>query len=98
MSMPLSISQLLSQSAKVTVNDRFEVSVGVGDCDSVSSAKIKWFFHYNNDICDGISNQVMILSMMVLVMAMVSVLVMVFDEDFYDCIPMLDSRSIGDSI
>ena len=96
--MPLSISRLLSRSAKVTVNASFGVSVGVGDGDGVSRAKIKWFFHYNHDICDGISNQVMILSMMVLVMAMVSVLVMVFDEDFYDCIPMLDSRSIGDSI
>ena len=46
----------------------------------------------------------MILSMMVLrmvsVMAMVSVSVSVmgFDMDFRNCIPMLDSRSIGDSI
>ena len=40
----------------------------------------------------------MMVSRMVLVMAMVSVSVMVFDEDFRDCIPMLDSRSIGDSI
>ena len=60
------------------------------------------FFHYNDDICDGVSNRVMILSVMVsrmvLVMAMVSVSVMVFDKDFRDCIPMLRLRSIGDSI
>ena len=40
----------------------------------------------------------MILSMMVLRMVSVSVSVMGFDMDFHDCIPMLDSRSIGDSI
>ena len=64
--------------------------------------RLNGFFHYNDDICDGVSNRVMILSVMVsrmvLVMAMVSVSVMVFDKDFRDCIAMLDSRSIVDSI
>ena len=64
--------------------------------------RLNGFFHYNDDICDGVSNRVMILSVMVsrmvLVMTMVSVSVMVFDEDFRDCIPMLDSRSNTESI
>ena len=53
---------------------------------------------YNDDICDGLSDRVTILSMMVLVMSMISVSVMVFDIGYCNCILMWDSRSIGDSV
>ena len=58
--------------------------------------------HYNDDICDELSDRVTILSimvsMMVLVMSMISVSVMVFDMGYCDCILMWDSRSIGGSV
>ena len=45
-----------------------------------ASAKIKWF-HHNDDICDEVSDGVMILSMMV---SMMSVSVIAFDMDSLD--------------
>ena len=40
------------------------------------------WFHHNDDICDEVSDGVMIFSMMVSMMAMVSVSVIVLDMDF----------------